>query len=280
MVGIIIASKWRLNIVLITAWMWPRSPCTQIFSQCAIFLSRPTLEEIKDDCLSGRGGLCYTLNVFMKYLLDALGYKTYFLCSDIFKPDNHILVIVSDVRAPGDKFIVDVGMGYPNFSLIPLDFEEESPVYRRSFTIVKFVRRDGKILRYHAKNVRTIRATKREIGEEDWRLIYTIHDLSPKDLSFFDTCMDRVYTDINSDFSPFHKSFRATAFCGGDLRTVAIKNLSLLFEDELHCLQEVKLRDQEELLEKVNLHFPLLHRYAVEAVKNFNVVDAIAFPDL
>ncbi len=49
---------------------------------------------------------------------------------------------------------------------------------------------------------------------------------------------------------------------------MALKDSTLLIENESRCLEEVKLKSVEEVLEKVDLYFPLLSAEAREAVKN------------
>ena len=113
----------------------------------------PTLEENIQLLLSGQGGLCWTLNTAMLFVLEALGYEVFpGLCETTFSEttrDDHIILIVKNLRKPGDYHLVDVGMAIPNFRSIPLDFETESPVYRDSCETYKFVKKDGKILRLH-----------------------------------------------------------------------------------------------------------------------------------
>ena len=57
--------------------------------------SLPSVEQIKEDVLAGRGGLCYTLNTFMKLFLEALGYTTSQYWSHIgataITPNDHIM---------------------------------------------------------------------------------------------------------------------------------------------------------------------------------------------
>lgn len=49
---------------------------------------------------------------------------------------------------------------------------------------------------------------------------------------------------------------------------VAVKESSLLLENDSHCLDEIKLSSVEEILEKVILYFPLLTEEARKAVEN------------
>ena len=83
----------------------------------------PTWEGSKDSVMRGYGGICYSLCLFMKYLLEALGYDVYFAaCSAFGFPDNHITTIVRDLSFPGSNHIVD-NIAFPTFEAIPLDFE-------------------------------------------------------------------------------------------------------------------------------------------------------------
>lgn len=101
--------------------------------------------------LSGKGGLCYTLNVFIKYLLDALGYDVSFVSGAIKAPNNHILVIIANLMKPGDRYLIDAGIGYPTFDPVPLDFEKESYTYAHSFLEYKCIWEDGKVILCHKK---------------------------------------------------------------------------------------------------------------------------------
>ena len=212
------------------------------------------------------------MNVFFKYLLDALGYHTDFLSSDIQHPSNHIIIVVNSLKTRGDQFLVDVGLAYPTFLPLPLDFEKESPVYSDSFVVYKYVRKEDKLIRYHAKSAVSAREKGLVVGDDDWAVVYMIHDLSPKDLSFFDVPMDAIFTDIESNLSPFHLSIRAIAFSGEKKRAVSIKDTSLLLENQQQCLEEIKFRNSKELLETVQLYFPVLYKEAELAVEQVGAI--------
>lgn len=222
--------------------------------------------------MSKKGGRCYTLNTFNKFLLEALGYDSYFVGSDIFKPNNHLVVVVENLKTPGDKYIVDVGIGVPNFEPISLNFEESSPVYSQSFSQFKYVRKDGKLTRYHKKNSAPLAPPNMAAGEVEWRPFYVIVDdqLPRKEHSYFDDIMEEIYTDNDCAITPFSKSFRAVAYRrdGADLKLVAIKESTLLLENASHCIEEVKLESVDEILEKVDLYYPHLSDAARKAVKN------------
>ena len=99
--------------------------------------------------------------------------------------------------------------------------------------------------------------------------------LAPKDLSFFDDVMTNVYTECRPATSPFCASLRAVGYYHREktedttnttLRCVAIKDASFFVENEAKCFVRQKLCSEEELLEKVDLHFPALSNEARRAV--------------
>lgn len=89
------------------------------------------------------------------FLLKAIGFKAtiaHATCtSSVIFPDNHVVVYTEDVEKPGDKFLVEVGFGFPTFRAISLDFEDESAHFVDSFIEYKYIKYEGKILRMHRK---------------------------------------------------------------------------------------------------------------------------------
>ena len=210
--------------------------------------------------------MCYALNVFSKYLLEALGYDIYWIGSDVGYPCNHILTVVNNLKTPGDKFLVDVGFGVPNFEPIPIEFESESPVYAHSYARVKYVFKGGKLIRCH-KSKRCTQLPQ-GAGDTEWKEVcITDEQLEPRQGSYFDEVMEKVYSDPNGIMAPFGKSIRAIKY-RADLKCVALKDSSLLIENDSHDLEEVKLRSVQEIVETVDTHFPLLSEEARKAVKN------------
>ena len=208
-----------------------------------------------------------------KAALRSLGLRHQFLCCR--RPSSQLphTHYCQQLEKPGDKHIVDVGLCCPSFEPLPLDFEDQSPIYKQSFSVFKYVRKEGKYIRYHktgSKNYDLAPDIRRE-DEIKWKGFYAMDDkVIPRELSFFDQIMDEVYTDLDSVITPFHKSLRAVAYHGegADLRLVAVKDSSLLLENESRQINEEKLGSVEELLERVDLYFPPLSAEAREAVKN------------
>lgn len=224
---------------------------------------KPRLEEIKQEVMSKRGGLCYSLNTFMKFLLEALGYTVYFVNSSILAPDNHIITVVCNLKSDGDRYLVDAGLGYPTFQAIPLNFERESATYKESFLEYKFVRENGQIHRWHHITTEP-RPVKPEDINGDWKRVVRI-DMTPRDFDTFDAPMDLVYT--NPVRTPFHTSLRAVAYV--DHKAVCVKDMSLLLEDDNHTLCKTKLADINALLLAVQRYFPQLYSTAVDSLKNY-----------
>lgn len=222
-------------------------------------LYRPTLDETKKYVLSGKGGLCYTMNVFMKYLLEALGYNVSFVSGDIVNPNDHILIIVVNLAKPGDRFLVDAGIGYPIFDPIPLDFEKESCTYTRSFIEYKYIWEDGKLNFYLKKKGPNLLL---------WNVLRKVCeiDLTPRELSFFDSHFDAVYTDVER--TPFHVSIRAIMYKEQGMKAVCVKDSSLLLEDDNHCMVETKIDSADEMLKIIKQNYPSLKEDALKAIEH------------
>ena len=218
--------------------------------------TRPTFKEIKEDVMAKRGGLCYTLNVFMKHLLEKLGYVVHHAISTIKSNNDHILTIAV-IR--GCRYLVDVGNGYPTFEAIPLDFAKESKIYQHSFLEYKFSKDENsdKILRWHGKEFPT------DTEVSNWR-IWCVIDPTPRDLSFFDDWMSRIYT--TPELLIFHSSLRIISFPKG--RALILRDGLVYVEDsETHKLVlKNKLSSHLEIIEAVKELFPLLHENVSKVV--------------
>ena len=223
---------------------------------------RPDCEEMKSDLVNGVGGLCYNLNVSAYFLLQGLGYEVslaHSTCTtSVMFPNNHVIVYVHNVVSPGDKYLVDVGCGFPTFRAIDLSFETESPIYTDSFIEYKYVKHDGQILRFHRNGCSIIKSgipnpeTDFYIGE--WRRFYKADVRSSTDLSQFDSCFDSVWS--NASASPFHSSLRVIGF--PNKRAVMIVNNTKIVEHEDGCLvsSEIGEEDLERAVSELFTVFP------------------------
>ena len=205
---------------------------------CSTSCSRhkPTLEEIRTDVLTGVGGLCYNLNVATFYLLQALGYTASLASatctSSVISPGNHIIVYITDLVTPGDKYLVEVAVGFPTFRAVSLDFEEESPVFVDSFIEYKYVKHNGQILRMHRKGcpvrARGCRDPPINFYLGEWRRFYMAEVKSTTDVTYFDKYFEGVWTQ--PDLSPFHTSIRVVGF--PNKKAVMVVNQKMMIEDD------------------------------------------------
>ncbi|KAL4495131.1 hypothetical protein ABPG72_007238 [Tetrahymena utriculariae] len=155
---------------------------------------RLTWDEVKNDLLSGQGGLCYSLNLFFHIYLNAIGYKTDLALSTYSSPNDHTVIIVNDVIQNSDKYMIDVGSGYASSVALPLDFEDESPYYSFSYTTLKLKWDENKqnILRIH-KSQKT--------GQE--KVVLKFHLVPIQDYFVGLAEQERIFTDPT--FTPFHR---------------------------------------------------------------------------
>ena len=212
----------------------------------------PTVEEIKTDIKSGKGGLCYTIGVFITHLLQALGYDAYLCAGSImfFDTGNHVICIVQNLTSPGSKHMVDAWTGWPTFEAIPLDFQDESPVYNFSFLEFKLIRKGTIVQRFHRKGEKYAEISHpADQYIEGWRKMCEFDMAIPRELSFFDQPMLRV-----GELSPFLVTFRAVTY--RDLKLVAIRNDTLLLENDSHKVEATKLQSRKEICEAMKKYFP------------------------
>ena len=215
---------------------------------------KPTLTEVLTEVRSGRGGLCYTLNIFMKFLLEALDYDVYLVNSTVARPNDHVMTIAC---IHGEKYLVEVGCGYPTFKPIPLNFREESPTYEHSF------------IKYKFKWVSEYKIERQNLfftPGATWRRFYSFN-ITPKSLQDIDKRMNEGYMYTSSNALLFHNTLRAVKFTNG--KAICIRNMKLLKEDDTHILQETELASGDEFLEAVKEHFPMLVEPAKRALANW-----------
>ena len=223
----------------------------------------PTMEEIKADLLGKKGGLCYAVGVFGTYLLQALGYDAYMCAGSImiFDSGNHVICIVRNLTSPGSLHMVDAWTGWPTFEAIPLNFQDESPVYNFSFLEFKFIRKGTLIQRYHRKGESYAEIPFHTDQHLDgWRKMCEFDMAIPREIPFFEQPMSRVYKQPG-DLSPFLVSFRAVTY--KDLKLIAIRDDKLLLEKDGHEVETTKLQSRKEVCEAVTKYFP---QFAAEDV--------------
>lgn len=202
----------------------------------------PLPTEIKDAMLSTQGGLCFVNNAGFKFILEALGFDVFLIGATVTHPNDHaiIVAIIDNIQ-----YLVDVGCGYPAFNAIPLNFEDESPVYSQSFSTYKLVRNGDSIERLHLRNTeRGMIAGNPKYDKQEgaWIRFYDFK-IVPVSLSFFEAPMNDVYTVPGT--SPFLISLRVTTFENN--RCIAIRDTSLLTEGDDRRLHEEKMSSLDEM---------------------------------
>ncbi|XP_022254128.1 uncharacterized protein LOC111088400 [Limulus polyphemus] len=215
----------------------------------------PTWIEIKESMMRKRGGLCYIINVFMKYLLQALGFNAYHATCSVYFPNNHITTIIRDLTSDGSKHLVDFS-GYPFFKAIPLDFEEESPVYNMSFLTCKFIREQKLIVRLHQiQNIYQCSSSSyfdscQGISDNWFR--FCVIDPEPRELNYFEEDMTKVFTVPGAN-SPFLETLRIVRFPG--LKLCAVKNDFELSEGDNHRVKSKKFSSKAEVAKFIRKNY-------------------------
>ena len=222
--------------------------------------SMPSVEQIKEDVFAGRGGLCYTLNTFMKLFLEALGYAVHHIASTVRTPCDHIVTLV---EIKENLFLVDVGCGYPTFEAIPVNFEEESAVYKHSFSEYKFVKskETSDLIRLHHAEADAKMVNNKPVIDGWWSFYHI--DLTPRSLDFFIESMTRVYTSAKA--TAFHTSLRLAVF--PDLKMYGFKDKTQLVDNGCGALDSTPLTSNK-VVQAVTDCFPMLHDELTAAIVN------------
>ncbi|XP_013792254.1 uncharacterized protein LOC106476130 [Limulus polyphemus] len=213
-----------------------------------------------------QGGTCYILNVFVKYLLQALGFDVYHAASAFGFPNNHITTIVRNLSSDGAKHLVDFN-GFPLFKAIPLDFKEESPVYSMSFLTFKFVREGNLIIRVHKTLEPHYPKNLRE--SEGWAHYFTT-DPEPRDFSYFEEDMTKVYT-VPGVNSPLLENLMFLSFPG--LQLCGIKNKFELSEGDNHKINYKQFSSKSEMVQSIiNKHPQFPEDKIVSAIDRIHLI--------
>lgn len=184
---------------LIRAWLG-RIPFQNV-TMLARARRAPTLEEIRDDVLSGRGGPCGVMNPAMAALLHRLGYDVCLISGSMQAPDCHIALLL---RLADVDWWLDVGNGHPYLEAVALGDEQ---------------------VRHHAGLRWRIRA--REPGfyavehlvpdADDWKCSYTFRP-EPHPFSFFEGMIHSHYTQPG--YGPFLMGLRLIRYPRGQIDAV------------------------------------------------------------
>ncbi|XP_054773256.2 uncharacterized protein LOC129281342 [Lytechinus pictus] len=231
----------------------------------------PTASDIKRDITSKVGGLCYQLNIFCWMLLRALDFDAFLVSGDYMHyKDQHVVIIIDSLTGNGSKHFFDVGLGYPTLQLIPLDFEQESPVYFDSYMRYRFVRQGTKVLTLQLSvetNPAQAYHVKPEYICDGWISFIFIYVDHPVTISHFNNSMTDIFTVADPE-NCYLTSLRCLTYPNG--RLTCIKDSKLLLKDEEHRVQVTRFRSRDEVLAAFVRYFPQLPVDMVKtAIKDF-----------
>ncbi|OQV16602.1 hypothetical protein BV898_09272 [Hypsibius exemplaris] len=241
----------------------------------------PTLEQVKHNGLNLKGGLCYELNVFLHWLLAALGFSVEFLMAKGYSCHvyNHAL---NYVTIDGARYLVD-GASYPlvTETLICLDFQGEvSPVSRHSIWEVRVKRTvmDGEpalLLQFRWTDNVAIPHWKVPVDTDGWVDVNEFI-LRPRSLEELYAPLKRAYTDAT--IAPVINRVFCFSFPQG--KFLNVRNTSLHTEDDQRRLvMRPSTHSPEELVQLVMTHYGDHFQVEVveQAVRNFVVLCEGAF---
>lgn len=243
---------------LITLRLHETSPFNNFFlmAEKPAARKRPSWEKVKSQMLSGAGGLCYVKNLFTFRLLRSLGYevKALLACAggQNTHPD-HIMIAVMDVKMPGDRFLVDVGVGFPCFEPIDLSFQKESPVFVQSFMRIKYTREGNSVLRLNQDRVA-------KNDDNCFRKFITcpLTYYEPEEIM---QCFDRVYEDPKTTM--FHSVLRCIQY--PESKAKVLYDATSKIENEQGELVDYPLETNQAMLAYVNEQFPTIPSGVVAA---------------
>ncbi len=179
----------------------------------------PTLEEVKQNGLNFKGGLCYTNNIFFCLFLKGLGFQAHHIVGNCNHPNNHIAILVQNVVENADQYFIDVGCGYPTYQAIALNFMDESPVYQSGFLQYKFTNKGDGV--YERQNLRNF-SKDGTIFENvpTWATYYDFPTI-PQEIEDFRPGMPK-------HFNGFLKKFRIQKFTDTSMSTLKEEGLDLV----------------------------------------------------
>nr|CBL43375.1 TPA: arylamine N-acetyltransferase 2 [Tetrahymena thermophila] len=211
--------------------------------------------EIKELVLTGKGGYCLVMNPVFCGFLQSLGYEAYLIhgsCRRI--PENHSSILVRNLLEDGDRYLVDVCLGYKNMPL-KIDFEQKSELQCYSFASY-----------YYEWEDETKQVLNRIDLHSTFFCCFTFQVF--KDYEDMLAYQGDVYTNINK--SPYHTSFRMIRFPPSG--AVCFRDNELLVEDPTTKKLVVKdlIKNQDQYLRYIEEYFPMVDKQiALNAYKNF-----------
>ena len=216
----------------------------------------PTVADNIQSVLTGKGGLCWTLNSAMYSILEAIGYNVILVLASAGERDtnDHAVVVVKNLLKENDSYLVDVGFGEPAFQAICLDFDKESETITESFRVYKLIKEGDLYIRINKSNV-TAQNT-----EAIWEEKYSFQLQSYDAKTMYDWMSKTVWN--NNDII-FYKSLRFVHFKNKKL--LAVKDNLLLEEMPNHRLSSTALESDTAIVDAIREHFPAIQEEIIRS---------------
>lgn len=236
------------------------------------FARLATKQEIIDEQLAGRGGVCIYHAYFVYRVLGTLGYKVRLVPSTVLASYDHAIVSVHDVDIEGDEYLVELGGGFPALEAVPvhqLRKSETSTIeYMQAGLEFKYVLRGDVLSRYHrfgndstmiTQHYDYIKPHNEKDAEGGWHRFYDceLRDFGIGEAFASSTEISRCLT-IQDDRYFFLKHVRAVHTVQGK-RLVAIKDNELLTQDNESGRQQIAFPNEQARLDAFKIHFPMLN---------------------
>lgn len=208
----------------------------------------PTLAEIRDDMLSGRGGPCGHQNPFLAALLHELGYDVALVAGTMQAPNCHVALIVTLV---GEPAWIDVGNGFPY--LEPIALGDARPRRHPMLEHRLIARDDGRHQIEH-----------RPRGHDAWLRNYDF-DQTPRPFGDFADMIASHYSQPG--YGPFLLGLRVNGHTPD--RSIVLRDRVLRIVDAEH--DESCTLDDAALAAALREHFPTADLPLREALEQLNM---------
>lgn len=232
----------------------------------------PTEEEIKLEVVNKRGGLCFTLNIFMHSILEAVGYDVDLTLACVVDQElaigDHVIVLVKNMTADNSLHVVDVGFGFPSFEPVSLDFEDQANVkiYKHSFTTYKYIKESNKYFRLHQRFSGDVvspgSSFEEPFQQKEWTRYYCFQNSPCK---YGDEDVRRSAAAIYNWPSECHFQRMLRMVRWNDGKAIGIKGSTLLKENDHGKLEATEMTSTEEIKNRIMEYFPVYSESEIEA---------------
>ncbi|WP_445716260.1 arylamine N-acetyltransferase [Flavobacterium sp.] len=206
----------------------------------------PSLEDVKQNVLNGKGGICLDVNRFMFYFLKAVGFNvSYLLLGRNNEEKKHIALLV---ELDNELYFADFGDAQPYFQVIKLD---DKNVLNRGNLQFRIEKKEANYYLIKSKN-----------GIDKIQYVFDLTSYNEED---FQDIIKEYYTNIF--YGPFWKSVHFAYYPSKKLK--AIKGLTILNENENGEIQKTTYASRKEFELNIQNHF------AAEVMERFDFITAL-----